>query len=522
MLGLNRETSQLKYTMHINLNKLQHSVALAEQSEPEGVSKTFKRAFVTKRRNGSAKKSEFEAGSSANVTATASKEAAPKEADDVSSLKQNEKNENNNIELAGQTAKVLTHNQLPDLATTKREDGKALRAAEREISQNFAKIRQPPPQPVRELRPKLVGKEHHSFTRAYATMTLSALRSIEKVHETRKKGEELMRKANLVSCIKQERVIRRSKIEEFQRSLRESALEWKSDESHRLEEARSKQKEQQQAEILKQSQVHDSSIVSMQRQLEDQEFACEFGRQNTLVGSTLSKEDRKISKDSMQSETNERVRLARALSAEQQQLVKKYMESRKTKLIREGVERKNELDIRLLESVTKRLMDAKRKVAKETARKEAARVAIAEVKRELWYGPRGPGEQRPAARGSTVRTESDQDVRLRREEHLEAFAKKQSEYTSPAHVRRMTQESHKTWQRGAEAIEEAQTEAKKGSHHFPIIPASSQSAIMYDMMAPSSILTSQVGSPLTSSSAHHTGSNSVTDSMVISKFQVVR
>ena len=515
--------------MHIDLKKLQHSVALAEQSEPEGVNKTFKKAFITtKRRNGSVKKSEFEAESSTNVAATTagSKEVAAPKTDDAAGLKQSKKDENNkNIELAGETAKVLTHNQLPDLAITKREDGKALRAAEREICQNFAKIRQPPPQPVRELRPaKLAGKEHHAFTRAYATMTLSALRSIEKVHEARRKGEQLMQKANLVSRIKQERVIRRSKIEEFHRSLRESALEWKTDETHRLEEARSKQKEQQQAEILKRSQAHDSAIVNMQKLLEDQEFTSEFGRQNTLVGSTLSKEDRKISRDSTQSETKERVQLARELSAEQQQLVKKYMESRKTKLIREGAERKNELDIKLLESVTKRLMDAKKKVAKENARKEAARVAIAEVKRELRYGPRGPGEQRPAARGGAVRTESDQDVRLRREEHLEAFTKKQLEYTSPVHVRRMTHESHKTWQRGAEVIEEEEVKVKKGSHHFPVIPASSRSAIMYDMMAPSAILTCQGGLPLTSSSTHHDMDcgNSATDSMLISKYQVVR
>jgi hypothetical protein len=505
--------------MHIDLKKLQHSVALAEQSEPEGVNKTFKKAFVMKQRNGSAKKSEFEAESSTNVTTAAV--TAPK-ADDIAGLKQSEKDENNDIELAGQTAQVLTQNLLPDLATTKREEGRALRAAEREICQNFVKIRQPPPQPARELRPKLAGKEHHAFTRAYATMTLSALRSIEKVHEARKKGEQLMQKANLVSRIKQERVIRRSKIEEFQRSLRESALEWRSDESHRLEEARNKQKEQQQAEILKRSQAHDSGIVSMQKLLEDQEFSSEFGRQNTLVGSTLSKEDRKISRDSAQSETKEKVQLARELSAEQQQLVKKYMESRKNKFIREGVERKNELDVKVLESVTKRLMDAKKKVAKENARKEAARLAIAEVKRELRYGPRGPGEKRPAARGGAVRRESDQDVRSRREEHLEAFTKKQSEYTSPAHVKRMTHESHKTWQRGAEAMEgEDKVKAKKGSHHFPIIPANSRSAIMYDMMAPSSILTSQGGSPLTSSSAA-VGGNSATDSMVISNYQTVR
>ena len=499
--------------MHINLNKLQHSVAEAEQSEPEGVSKTFKRAFVTKRKPGSSKRSEFEAESSTNVAASASEEVGL----DVNDTADIEKDEN--IELAGQTAKVLTHDQLPDLARTKREDGRALRAAEKKISQSFAKIRQPPQQSVHELRPKLMGKEHHSFTRAYATMTLSALRSIEKVHEARKKGEELIRKANLVSKIKQERVLRRSKIEEFQRSLRENILEWKSEESQRLEEARSKQKEQHQAEVLERSQAHDSAIVNMQKQFEDQEFASDFRRQNTLVGSTLSKEDRKISRDSVQSEIKERVQLARALSIEQQELVKKYMESRKAKLVHEGVDRKNELDVKMLEAVSQRLMEAKRKVAKEVARKQAARVTIAEVKRELRCGPCGPGEQRPAARGSAVRTESDQDVRLRREEHLEAFAKKQSEYTSPAHVRKMSHEAHKTWQRGAEAMENTKT---KGSHHFPIIPASSRSAVMYDMMTPGSILTSQVASPLTSSGTPHTSSNSATSSMVISKFQAVR
>ena len=235
----------------------------------------------------------------------------------------------------------------------------------------------------------------------------------------------------------------------------------------------------------------------------------------------MSKEDRKLSKDSIEAETKERVQSARALSTERQELVKRYMESRKAKLTKEGAETKNELCIKRLESVTRRLMDAKQKVARETARKQAAKEAIAEVKRELRCGPRGPGEQRPATRGNTTRRESDQDVRLLKEEYLEAFAKKQLEYVSPSHVRRMTQGAHKTWQRGVEAMEEGER-AKKGSHHFPLIPATNnRSAIMYEMMAPSSILSSQVGSPLTSSGAVRTGCNSGTNSMLISKFQTV-
>ena len=519
MLGLDRETSQLKCSMHIDLCKLQHSVALAEQREPEGVSKTFKKAFISRGKNGSPKRSKFEAQSSASIDTPTAGEIGPK-ADttctDTGNLNESEKGEE--FELKVRTAVVLPHDQLPDLTKSKKEDGKELRAAEEEITRNLVKVKQPPVQPVRELRQKPITKEQHSFTRAYATMTLSALRSIEKVHEARRKGKELMRKANLVSKIKQERIVRRSKIEEYQRLLRESVMEWKTDETLRLEEARNKKKEEHEAEISKRLQMHDKTLSSRQKKDKDLEFVREFERQNTLISSTLSKEDRKMSKDSIEAETKERVQSVRALSTERQELVKRYMDSRKAKLIREGVETKNELCIKMLESVTKRLMDAKQKVARETARKLAAREAIAEVKRELRYGPRGPGEQRPATRGNTTRTESNQDVRLQREEYLRAFAKKQSEYVSPSHVRRTTQDAHKTWQRGAEAMGEGEC-AKKGSHHFPVIPATNRSAIMYDMMAPGAILTSQVESPLTSSS--RTGYNSGTDSMLISKFQTV-
>ena len=494
--------------MHIDLSKLQRNVALAEQSEPSGVNETFKKAFVTEMPH----RHKHESSTGSKLEAESQQAILKSKAGSGTRLNSKE----DTMELAGQAAEVLTHDQLPDLAITKKEDGKAVRAAEREISDAVERLRQPP-QPIREQRPKPISKEHHSFTRAYATMTLSTLRSIEKMQEARKKGDELIRKANLVSKIKKERVVRRSKIEDYQKSLRENILEWRSEELQRLEEARNKQREQHQADVLKQSQIHDNSVLSMQKQVENQMFASEFNRQNTLVGSTLSKEDRKTSRDSAQSRTNERVQLARKLSAEQQELVKKFMESRKAHLTREGVDTKRELNVKTLEAVSQRLMDAKRKVAKEVARKEAARAAIAEVKRELRCGPRGPGEQRPAACGSAVRRESDENVRERREELLEEFARKQSEYTSSAHVRRMSFEAHKTWQRGMKAMEEA----KNRSHHFPILPASSRSAIMYEMMAPGPVLKSHDGSPLTSSNAQSEGANSANSSVVISHCQVV-
>ena len=517
VLGVDEGSSQLRYSMHINLNKLQQAVEMAEGSEQDGTSSTFKRAFVknrpiaTRDKQGLTKKpGEVEAKSLKKFATCEQDEATLDEGDDKNRC-------TDDMELYGQMAEVLSHDQLPNLTASKKEDGKALRAEEKEISDKVAKLRRPPLQPIREVRPKPIGKEQHSFTRAYATMTLSALKSIEKVHEARRKGEELIRKANLVAKIKQERVVRRTKIEEHQRSLRENILEWKTDELQRLEEAKIKQRERHEMEVMKRVEVHDEQVHSVQKQYEEQEFASEFSRQNTLVSSALSKEDRKASQDCMQSKTKERVQQARTLSMEQQELVKRYMESRKAQLIREGAEIKRELDIKTLEAVSQRLMDAKRKVAKETARKQAAREAIAEVKRELRLGPQGPGEQRPPARGSAVRRESDEDVRQRREERLEAFAKKQSEYSSPAHVKKMSFEAHKSWQRGVEALESAD---KKGSHHFPVLPATSRSAMMYDMMAPGSILTSQDISPLTSSDAHI--DNSATSSMLISNYQTVR
>ena len=511
--------------MHINLNKLQQTVTEAELSEADGVSKTFKRAFLRKEPPQKGKHSSMQSRSGGEVAEESpqkvtvpNKQAKPPSPGASDEMDKGSRQCEDDIEVAGQTVKMVSHDQLPSLATCKMEDGKALRAAEKEINDSIARMKQPPPCQARDLWPKHVGKEQHCFTRAYATMTLSVLRATEKVHETRKKAEELVRKANLVSKVKQERIVRQSRMEEFHRSLRENVLEWRNEESERLEKARAKQKAQNHSEIMKQSQIHDAAVMNMQKQLEDQDFASEFGRQNTLVGSTLSKEDRKASKNSVKLETKERVQLARDLSTEQQELVKRYMELRKAKLIREGTEKKRELDTKTLEAVSQRLMDAKRKVAKEVARKQTAKTAIALAKEELRCGPRGPGEQRPAARGNVVRTDSNQDVRERREEQLEAFAKKQSEYTSPAHVRRMNFEAHKTWQRGAEAMESS----GKGSHHFPILPASSRSAIMYEMMAPGPVMRSQVATPSSSSNTQTHTSATSTYSILINKYQAVR
>ena len=276
MLGLCRESSQLKCSMYIDLSKLQHSVALAEQREPEGVSKTFKKAFVPKGITVSPKRSRFEPESLAGIdTPTAGEIVLPKvDTTDRENLEEREKGKG--FELECRMAEVLPHDQLPDFTKSKKEDGKALRAAEGEINRNLAKVKQPPAQPVRELRQKPITKEQHSFTRAYATMTLSSLRSIEKVHEARRKGKELMRKANLVSKIKQERIVGRSKIEEYQRSLRESVMEWKTDETLKLEEARNKKKEEHEAEISKRLQMYDKTLASKQKRGEDLVFVREF------------------------------------------------------------------------------------------------------------------------------------------------------------------------------------------------------------------------------------------------------
>ena len=352
IIGMDGESSRLKYTMHINLRKLHQNVVDADETIENG--KTFKSVFQRKQskeiklssKTGHQRKvrlPEVEKKSPPKLTIPEHEHTSDKD-ESQHVLQSKEK-----VHLSGQAAQMLPHDALPDLTTSRKDTGRTIREAEKEINQARTEMKRPPQKQAKQTNSTALSKEGFFLTRTSGTMALSGLAAAEKVHNARKKNDELIRKANLVARIRQERVLRQSKIEEFWGTLKDNNREWKDTEDHKLLQMKQKLENKRKTELLERSKMCNVMATSMQTQAEDQQLASRFSQQKTMVVNTLSKEDRRVSKDSVFSETKERVQEARTVSLEQQELVNKYMEMRKTRLLQEGIAAKNELDTKMVE-----------------------------------------------------------------------------------------------------------------------------------------------------------------------------
>lgn len=361
MIGTDGKSSRMKYFMHINLRKLQQTVIDAELCEPEGVNKNFRSAFKKTSIKPKSKAVKIKTDSSHGIRTDTSTSAAPvtssKKVVTASNITANQETEpdsiskddpphSDNVEVSAQTAKILPHGHLPNIATVKKSDGEDIREAEKEISRTLAKVKEP----VKiQNRSKVLSKDELLFTRGCATMPLSTLRSVERMNQARIKTEKLNKKINLVTKVKQDRITRNAKIEKFHRNVREKARDWKNQEVHKLEQQRTKLQEKRNSDILQRSQSYDQALENKQLRLKDQVLAREFGHQNAMVGSTLLREDHKATKDTDDVGKKDIVREAREEAQEHHEMVKRYMEQRRLKLFQEGEEARKKLDSKMLE-----------------------------------------------------------------------------------------------------------------------------------------------------------------------------
>ena len=363
MIGTDGRSSRTKYFMHINLRKLQQTVTDAELCEPEGVDKKFRSAFKrtpskskSKVQQGAKSKPESVHGNDIDTntapvskltgTVTASNNTAGQETLPASISKDGSPYSTDAMKVSAKMTKILPHEHLPSVGTIKKSDGEDIREAEKEISRTLAKLKEP----VKiQNKSKVLSKDGLLFTRACATMPLSTLRSVEHMHQARLKTKALNKKKNLVTKVKQDRTTRNAKIENFHRNVREKARDWKSQEDNKLEQQKTKQQERRNSDILQLSQSYDQALEKRQIQLKDQVFAHEFGHQNAMVGSTLLREDHKSMKDTDAVEKKDVVREAREVAQEHHEMVKRYMDLRRLKLLQEGEEARKKLDATMLE-----------------------------------------------------------------------------------------------------------------------------------------------------------------------------
>ncbi len=113
-------------------------------------------------------------------------------------------------------------------------------------------------------------------------------------------------------------------------------------------------------------------------------------------------------------------------------------------------------------------MESKRKIAKEVARREAARGALALAQEDMRAAAEGPGEAIPQHHG--------RDPVLHTGPVIHTGFGMGSEFKSPSHVCKMVRESHDTWQRGAKVMRE--------SDCLPILDHHEKTPLLYNMMKP--------------------------------------
>ena len=386
VLGMNDSTSKLRYSMHINLHELHQVVLEAGGSELEESIQNLRSVFQRKsphkpaavikptkqskqsplrnHMNRSDKNLSESRPAKSHCTKTRGSDATKLASDQTREEEPEGKptsdkvpshplpppaQDSQDIGVSGQIVQVLPHDYVAAMVMSRQEEGRMIRKAEKEIMETVTKMRQPPPRPEKAKNPDVLTKDEMAFTRAYTTMNLSAVRAVEKVHDSRKKAEELIQRANHVSKMKREKVKRRGKIENFHQTLRDNNNSWKAMEESRLAQLREQQCIQRTKDIMKTTESRDAAAMNQHRQMEDQTFACEFNQQQMLVSVTLTKEDQRQSKDAKLLEIKEQVQQAREVSQEHQEMVRRYMELRKNKLQQEGATAKKNLDTKMLE-----------------------------------------------------------------------------------------------------------------------------------------------------------------------------
>lgn len=371
VLGLDSATRRLKYSMHVNLRRLHQSI---EHSDRESKGLTLPKAGLNKTH--AARTMQPQATSPAGkkkdgvlVVRTQDTKIRTEKGEDIAAskaaqedmstfpqppatlqtLSAQDSKEEEKIGVSGLTLAVLPHEAIPPLSSTKRANSESIRQAKKEISKRLLKLKAPPAK--HPITKDIMSKDDFVFTRIYGTMNLSVLRQVESVHHTRRLSQEQDERASVVASVRRERLTKRSKIAAYQNQLKERVMEWRGREEGRLERAREALERQREVTLMRQYSKQEEAHVAWQKQQQEREFSQNFKQNNTMISNTLALEDRRSAQEDTSASARERVRQVRRDSLEKQEEARRYLELRRTRLLREGRESNEELDAKMLEVI---------------------------------------------------------------------------------------------------------------------------------------------------------------------------
>ena len=263
------------------------------------------------------------------------------------------------IKVRGQKTEVMVDDDLfENLAQMKKEDGKRVREAEKQIMRRLAETRKPPTKALRRVDPPTtihgnprLTKEAVAFSRAFKSMTLSTLKAVDRIHEAGRENENWNRKAAHVSRMKMEREKRRQKIQEFRQRMKETIEAWKIMEENKIARMQEQNAKKVSQDLLDRSIRRNADDMSRAREAKEQSFATEFTRQVIRIGREIMKDDHEMATEEKKAETKEQVQQLTEAARQRREELQTDREIRDTQLMWEGALAKKELDRKIVQVV---------------------------------------------------------------------------------------------------------------------------------------------------------------------------
>lgn len=139
-----------------------------------------------------------------------------------------------------------------------------------------------------------ITKDTQTFIRNHATMNLTALRQLEKQYRYNKKNKDMESKTGLVAQVRQEREVRRERLQQYQAMIKENIMSWRIEEETRLQREREKQDIRKEEDHLRRVANVEKEYEAIQCRINDEEFAKKFVQTNVAIDNKITMEKRRL------------------------------------------------------------------------------------------------------------------------------------------------------------------------------------------------------------------------------------
>ena len=192
------------------------------------------------------------------------------------------------LSINGEQQSVGKINKVDYVREMKKKDASEIREAENEIKEMVEAKRKVVPPLVKQK--SSWAKDSHAFIRAHTTMSLSMLKEISRRQLILRRENEVLKKAEIVARVREEREVRKKRIHHNQQMIRDAITMWKTEEERRLQKKRDQLELEQEERRLQKAEDVEKMMEAMNKRREGEDLAVAFAQQQNMLEKLSHKE----------------------------------------------------------------------------------------------------------------------------------------------------------------------------------------------------------------------------------------